>query len=187
MSSVKPACSICGKDSYSLTYVCKDDYEWKAFCPNCYGDFEEDFEVCSVYRAPVFSYGWDSKVDLVPYCDECYNKHVVIETGNECYKNYDEDTINLPDTIDFLNHLLEIDREAIERLVETRVLCSEKLADHPTVQVHCINGSSSVGFLGILNGLLGTFGDGPKKGWGKITAVFDDENKLISFKKTENK
>ena len=71
----------------------------------------------------------------------------------------------------FLNALVALDRAAMEALVLTRVLVtSEEFMHHPTVQ--CLN--NTVGFLGVVNGYCGAFADGPKKGWGPITAVFDE-------------
>ena len=85
-----------------------------------------------------------------------------------------------------LNQIAIHDSEAMGNLIESRVACNEGLADHPSVQVQ-INDDKSpvVGMLGILNGLVGKISDGPKKGFGLITAVFDDSNKFVKFKLTE--
>ena len=84
--------------------------------------------------------------------------------------------------IDFLNELVAIDREAVEKLIETRVPCNQALTDHPTVQVSCLPGQQHVvGMLGILNGLVGAKADG----WGYIMADFDntiEPMKLIKFR-----
>jgi hypothetical protein len=79
-----------------------------------------------------------------------------------------------------LNKLIENDevRKDISRLIETRVPCSKATLDHPTIQAGWPTkdqvGSPNVGFLGVVNGLLGILPDGPKKGWGYITAHFED-------------
>lgn len=96
-------------------------------------------------------------------------------------------------TIALLNEILEKDRSAIEGLVNTRVPCNKELADHPTVQVgHHFPTTTeppatTVGLLGILNGIFGTYDDGPQKGYGPITAVVDDEDltRIIRFELTD--
>lgn len=91
----------------------------------------------------------------------------------------------LADTIiRFLNELYQLDPEAIEKLVETRVPCNDKLADHPTVQVSLdpVTKQSTVGLLGIMNGLVGTRPDG----YGYIAGVYDDvTGRLLSFARAE--
>lgn len=85
-----------------------------------------------------------------------------------------------------LNELIDSDQKAIEALIEFRVPCDGMLADHPTVQVSQDKEDCKVGFLGILNGLVGVIETGPKTGWGLITAVFDDSGKLQRFQRTVN-
>lgn len=99
--------------------------------------------------------------------------------------------------VDFLNELLAIDGKVVRDLVQTRVPCSQELANHPTVQVGresddiiSVGGLPyRVGLLGILNGLCGTYDDGPKKGWGAIAVIFTDEQleKIDCFKVMGNK
>jgi len=74
--------------------------------------------------------------------------------------------------VDFLNNLLEYDRAAVEALINTRVDCSDEMANHPTVQVrsHGDGNQHRVGLLGILNGLCGI----KKNGYGLIVAEFND-------------
>ena len=58
--------------------------------------------------------------------------------------------------VDYLNELVSIDKEAMHKLVEARVECNEELVNHSTVQVvKNDNGDDVVGFLGVLNGLIG--------------------------------
>lgn len=45
------------------------------------------------------------------------------------------EVIGLQDVLDYLNDLLRYDREAVERLIDQRVVCNNKMADHPCVQV----------------------------------------------------
>lgn len=89
-------------------------------------------------------------------------------------------------TIDYLNGALKMDREAITALVEYRVPCNEELLSHRQLQAGDMpDGSPGVGMLGVINGIFGTIKDGPRAGWGFITAVFDDEGKLTHFMRTE--
>lgn len=95
-----------------------------------------------------------------------------------------------------LNKLIENPevREDIGQLIETRVTCGQATLDHPTIQAteldtskHTVRGTPRpglVGFLGVLNGLVGAMPDGPKKGWGYVAAVFDDNMKLVRFERT---
>ena len=83
-----------------------------------------------------------------------------------------------------LNEILATDRDAIEAVAEHRVPCNQALLNHPTVQVMADGGVNKVGFLGILNGLVGTIPDGPREGWGFIAGCYDDDGKLVRFQRT---
>ena len=83
--------------------------------------------------------------------------------------------------IRFLNELMEIDPDALHKLIETRVPCNTDLAEHPTVQVQGTQEKPCVGLLGILNGFVGADNDG----WGFVCASFDDDTgKLTGFMRT---
>lgn len=87
--------------------------------------------------------------------------------------------------IAFLNTLLEVDRKAITKLFDGhRVSCNDALVNHHSVQVLDEGGKYSVGFLGILNGLVGTITDGEKIGWGHITMVIDETGLIKEFRRT---
>jgi hypothetical protein len=75
--------------------------------------------------------------------------------------------------VSYLNELAELDRPCIGALIANRIPCNKALSDHPTCQVSSQHGGCHVGLLGLLNGLCGSYDDGPKKGWGAIAAVFD--------------
>ncbi len=75
--------------------------------------------------------------------------------------------------VEFLNDLLEYDRAAVAALVAGRVICNQKMADHPTVQVHSQKDGFHIGLLGILNGLCGI----KKNGYGLIVAHFGNDPK----------
>jgi len=82
------------------------------------------------------------------------------------------------EVVDFLNECLKLDRIAMEKLVNSRVRCNEKLNNHPTVQcTEDEDRNAVVGLLGILNGIFGT----DKDGWGVIVARFDRNNRLQCF------
>ncbi|MFA5572280.1 MAG: hypothetical protein WDA42_04170 [Candidatus Bathyarchaeia archaeon] len=68
-----------------------------------------------------------------------------------------------------LNTLLTLDPTATRNLVEQRIPCNDALANHPTVQVMVEDGKTSVGLLGVLNGLCGSDAIG-----GIIVAKFKD-------------
>jgi hypothetical protein len=87
--------------------------------------------------------------------------------------------------IDRLNEIAGADSKALGDLIEARVPCNEALADHPSVQVFAHEGPPTVGLLGILNGLVGTIDEGPRKGWGFIAAVFEDDGTFSHFRRTD--
>ena len=70
-------------------------------------------------------------------------------------------TITADQIIDYLNKLLEIDKDTVKKLIEHRVDCPKSFADHPTVQVLTIVNSDNtesykLGVLGVINGLFDT-------------------------------
>lgn len=75
---------------------------------------------------------------------------------------------------EMLNELLAVDRAAIEQLFHTRAVANASLLDHPTVQVRegADGYPSTVGFLGLLNGLTSA------QGW-VLVAVMDDDGRTI--------
>lgn len=103
-----------------------------------------------------------------------------------------QDFVNgiLADTlIQRLNSLCEAPgvRKAITDLIEVRIPISNEVADHPTLQVVDGGDDALLGILGFLNGLVGVLPDGPRQGWGYITAIFDDETQeLLKFERTKN-
>jgi hypothetical protein len=86
--------------------------------------------------------------------------------------------------VDFLNALVETDRDAVRALFNSRVPCNQKLADDPTVQVRAYGLEDKphdfeVGILGLLNGFVGIDDDG----CGLIQMVVDDEDEeFIEFR-----
>ena len=51
-----------------------------------------------------------------------------------------------------------------------------------------ILGYHLVGFIGILNGLIGKYEEGPREGWGSIAVDLDNKTKRIKkFVRIENK
>lgn len=71
--------------------------------------------------------------------------------------------------VDYLNNLLQHDRAAVTRLFDFRTPCNRFLAEHPTVQTQRVGGAGDrVGFVGVLNGLVGVYDDGPMRGYGAV-------------------
>ena len=88
--------------------------------------------------------------------------------------------------IERLNEITKVDPEAMGRLIAARVPCNEELADHPTVQVRALKGEPpAVGVLGLLNGLVGIIEDGPRKSYGLITAIVEDDGTCTRFRRTK--
>jgi hypothetical protein len=54
-----------------------------------------------------------------------------------------------------LNEALDLDPEAVTRLVNLRVECNAGLAGHPTIQVGAYHGVVKIGILGLINGVVG--------------------------------
>jgi hypothetical protein len=94
-------------------------------------------------------------------------------------------------------------RKDISKLIDARVVCSEATLNHPTIQASgpdrnglcecgayggpgCSLCKPQVGFLGVLNGLVGTIGGtGPRALWGLITADCEDDGTIIRFQRTK--
>jgi hypothetical protein len=76
-------------------------------------------------------------------------------------------------------------RALVEQLVERRIEINDAVLQHPTIQASRDAGKWGVGLLGILNGLVGVHGTSKNAGWGYIAATFDDNMKLVGFKRTD--
>ena len=85
--------------------------------------------------------------------------------------------------LNLLNQLLQTDPTAITNLIKHHTHCNQELAEHPTVQVRGYgNNPPTIGLLGLLNGLCGTYDNEPKKGFGPITAtIIKDGEKILEF------
>lgn len=94
--------------------------------------------------------------------------------------------------VTFLNELAAIDPLLMRALFDVTKPACDILADHPSVQTNHLTGNNvevhdqeenyTVGFLGIINGMFGTFDEGPVKGWGPIAIQFDpDDPESVSF------
>lgn len=84
--------------------------------------------------------------------------------------------------VDLMNEALEADQTAISNLINHRVPCNETLADHPTIQCGIRSpaalSDTTVGLLGILNGICGIKPDG----YGYVYACMDGVfNVVIKF------
>lgn len=89
-----------------------------------------------------------------------------------------KENISPKEVVEFLNGLLKIDSEAINKLFTTRV--DSKGFGDSTNPVQ-INKDSKVGIMGILNGMFGMIDSGTKKGYGPIMYEEDDKGKILNF------
>ncbi len=94
--------------------------------------------------------------------------------------------VTLEETAAFLNDLLKVDPTTINALFNIRIYCNQGLAEHPTVQVGCQGEGKQkicqVGFIGLLNGLLGI----DERGWGHL-AINIDNGEIKSFTVLDDK
>ncbi len=87
---------------------------------------------------------------------------------------------SIDNVIKILNEALKLDSGAINELINCRVRCNERLADHKTIQVHRESFDSNIftiGLLGILNGLFGV----DKNFYGGIHAQLNSSGKITHF------
>jgi hypothetical protein len=92
--------------------------------------------------------------------------------------------VSAQEVCDLLNEMLKVDYSCTSALFSHREKCNKDMADHPTIQVRQYPDDeySSVGILGILNGLFGIREDG----MGAICMEVEDE-KILGFKLTPKK
>ncbi len=90
-----------------------------------------------------------------------------------------------------LNHLLECEPslgETFGLLIRTRVTCSDSVRDHETIQVSVEEGCNYVGFLGMLNGIVGAIEPSHEKaGWGYVMAIIEKDGTVSGFCNTKYK
>lgn len=82
--------------------------------------------------------------------------------------------------VDILNDALSQSPDAINELINNRVICDSEFAkSHPTIQCGKRGEESTVGMLGVINGLCGV----DHRGYGPIVAVTEegDIQKIIGF------
>lgn len=91
-----------------------------------------------------------------------------------------KESVTAQDVCDLLNELLNIDYDCIHALINHRVRCNEKVADHPSVQVQQFIDDEfpKVGLLGILNGLFGLASDGA----GVLCYEHEIDGRITKFK-----
>ena len=115
-----------------------------------------------------------------------------------------EEFVSVNEVIQFLNEVLQIDSDAINKLLTIRVPCNEKLDNHESVQTFCVpfkgkekddkpRPISVVGILGIINGMFGINSDK----FGSIMIMIErktgkaikfgliDAERMLDFKKQE--
>lgn len=72
-------------------------------------------------------------------------------------------------------------RADINALLHRTVGACWQTQEHPTIQTN----ARRLSVMGLLNGLIGTIGAGPRASWGLISAEFDDSESLVRFVRTE--
>ena len=93
--------------------------------------------------------------------------------------------VTVEQVVELLNQALEADETALTDLIQTRVACNKKLAEHSSIQVGLAPGCNSedkklfyeVGILGLLNGLFGV----DEKSWGAIAAEMNKTGHVNRF------
>jgi hypothetical protein len=70
----------------------------------------------------------------------------------------------------------------IGRLIELRASIPESLENHPTIQ----HSDRRVGFLGMLNGVVGVVPTGTRQGWGLIAADMEEDGRVRAFMLTDS-
>jgi hypothetical protein len=89
-----------------------------------------------------------------------------------------------------LNHLLDEDAtlgETLGLLMRARVMCSRSVSESDTIQVHEDGGAFYVGFLGMLNGIVGAIPEGEyRAGWGYVMAIVESDGSVSSFVNTRH-
>lgn len=89
-----------------------------------------------------------------------------------------------------LNGLLADDPEvgvALGKLIKARVPIAEVLRDHPTIQVMGDVNPIEVGFLGMLNGIVGAIPSGKRRGgWGYVMAIVEEDGRVSRWEDTED-
>lgn len=93
------------------------------------------------------------------------------------------DLVSVERAVHILNEINMLDPEVLGTLIQTRVVCNEKLAGHPTVQVGVVQINDEpryhVGLLGIINGIFGIDSDS----WGFIECELDVETgQIVTFR-----
>lgn len=81
------------------------------------------------------------------------------------------------DAIEVLNRVHSADPTVLRTLIKFRVPCNAAVANDPSVQV---TPDTTVGVLGVLNGIFGIDGNGR----GPIAAHYDDAGDLTHFERT---
>lgn len=95
-----------------------------------------------------------------------YVGHTITKLANQIVVNQ---------IVEVVNRAIEADPSAMRALFENRVPCNQRLRNDPTIQVATEdeNIGPTVGLLGILSGIAGTFTYKGKPNWSRISAVYN--------------
>jgi hypothetical protein len=87
--------------------------------------------------------------------------------------------------IKFLNEVNVLDPTLMVKMISTYWPCNAAIANHASIQtVGNTSNAASCGILGLLNGYCGAVEVGPYRGWGPITAIFEDDGRIRAFVRT---
>ncbi len=90
------------------------------------------------------------------------------------------------DVVAVLNRALAEDRDAITHMFNDYTICNAQLAADATIQCSQNGQQFRIRPLGVINGLFGLFDDGPKKGYGPIYMVVNEDGSIKEFNLIDN-
>jgi hypothetical protein len=93
-------------------------------------------------------------------------------------------SITIDQVIEFLNELVQQDEKVCRAMYQMRIPCNRTLVDNSPIQ--CRNEEfPTTSMLGILNGMFGQIESGPRKGWGPICVIPDEDNHIKGFNRVK--
>lgn len=95
--------------------------------------------------------------------------------------------------IEYLNSLLALDEPMVRKIMRHTVKCNEGVIAKTPIQPFLpgehkqFPNDYAVSVLGLMNGFCGVLDDGPYKGWGPISVIYDIHSKqIVTFGRTED-
>lgn len=78
-----------------------------------------------------------------------------------------------------LNEALDLDPEAMTRIINLRVPCDRNLGKHPSIRIHRLGDEHRIGILGLINGIFDDWPSGAIGAEGQL----DDAGHFIRIKR----